>query len=195
MAVSCAAPLKSTTELELKLVPFTVNVKVGPPAVTVFGDNVVIVGTGLFTVKVAEFDVPPPGVGLVTVTGKVPAVVTSVDRIVAETCVEFWNEVARATPLKFTVEVETKLVPVTVRVNAPEPAKVFVGAMVVIVGTGLLAPVIVKVTEFDVPPPGAGVTTVTAGVPAIESHLRMPWFSRHRSNSPPTRRQSWFRSR
>ena len=39
------------------------------------------------------------------------------------------------------------------------------------VGTGLLpAEVMVKVSELDVPPPGAGVTTVTAAVPAEDTN-------------------------
>ena len=44
-----------------------------PPAVAEDGLRVVRVGTGLLTVKLTALEVPPPGVGLKTVTGKVPA--------------------------------------------------------------------------------------------------------------------------
>ena len=50
-----------------------------------------------------------------------------------------------------------------VRTKSDPPAVVEVGLMLVVVGTGLL---IVNVWEPDVPPPGAGLKTVTAIVPA-----------------------------
>jgi hypothetical protein len=76
-AVSCAAltkivarvfPLKLTVEFVTNPVPFTVRVKATPPAVVLDGERVVMVGKGLFTMKLTAFDVPPPGVGFVTVT-------------------------------------------------------------------------------------------------------------------------------
>lgn len=76
--VTRARPLKLTTELLLKFVPLTVSTNVGSPAVTLGGEIVVIVGTGLLIVKSrAGADVPPPGVGFVTVTGTTPAVTSS----------------------------------------------------------------------------------------------------------------------
>ena len=58
----------------------------------------------------------------------------------------------------------TKFVPFTVRVKAASPAVLLVGEIVAVVGTGLL---IVNVKAgVEVPPPGAGLTTVTSGVPA-----------------------------
>jgi hypothetical protein len=51
-----------------------VNVCAPVPVVAEGGESIVIVGTGLFTVKLTEFDAPPPGAGFVTTTGKVPAV-------------------------------------------------------------------------------------------------------------------------
>lgn len=72
-----AAPLNFTTEVETKFVPLTVSVNAAPPAVALVGESEVIVGTGLFTVKLVAAEVPPPGAGLVTVTGKVPAVAMS----------------------------------------------------------------------------------------------------------------------
>ena len=60
-----------------------------------------------------------------------------------------------------------KLVPFTVKVKADPPAVALTGLMVVVVGTGLLATVIVNVWALEVPPPGAGVKTVTVAVPAV----------------------------
>jgi hypothetical protein len=68
-------------------------------------------------------------------------------------------------PLKSTDELEIKFVPVTVNVNAPEPAAAFAGEILVIVGTGLLVAVTLKLTQFDNPPAGAGFATTTVGLP------------------------------
>ena len=57
-----------TVEPEAKFVPVTVSVNAAPPAVAELGERLVMVGRGLFTVKVTEFDAPPPGAGLVTTT-------------------------------------------------------------------------------------------------------------------------------
>jgi hypothetical protein len=54
------------------LVPFTVSVNAAPPVVALAGDIEVIVGTGLFIGSVSAPDVPPPGLGLVTVMFTVP---------------------------------------------------------------------------------------------------------------------------
>ena len=68
-----------------------------------------------------------------------------------------------AVPLKFTTDEATKLVPFTVSVKAAPPADALVGESEVIVGTGLFT----ANAEFaDVPPPGAGLVTVTLNVPA-----------------------------
>ena len=75
-------PLKRTTEPAKKFVPLTVNVKLIPPAETLVGESVVIVGTGtVVTEKLTGVDVPPAGVGLSTVTGNVPIAAMSVARI------------------------------------------------------------------------------------------------------------------
>ena len=63
-----------------------------------------------------------------------------------------------------TVEPETKLEPITVRVNAEPPAVTLAGDSEVNAGTGLF---IVKVCPPEVPPPGAGLNTVTVAVPAV----------------------------
>ena len=134
-----ALALMLTTELGMKFVPFTVSVNAPEPAATPVGDNVVIVGTGLLpavTLKLTEFDAPPPGVGFVTTTSGVPALATSAARIDAVTCVELTNAVVLLAPPKLTVAPFTKFVPFTVSVNPATPAVTPVGDKLVIVGTG-----------------------------------------------------------
>ena len=118
----------------------------------------------MLTVKVCAFDVPPPGVGFTTVRLNMPPVVRSLAGIEAVTCVELTNVVVRGEPLKFTIDVETKLVPFTVMVKAASPTFLLVGEMLVVVGTGLFT---VRTCGFDVPPPGAGLMTVTGNEPPI----------------------------
>jgi hypothetical protein len=115
-------------------------------------------------VNVCAFDVPPPGVGFTTVMEAVPPVAIRDAGTVAVSCVEETNVVVSAVAFHFTVEVETKFVPLTVKVNCGLPAVAQVGLIAVVVGTGLL---MVNVTAFDVPPPGAGFTTVTEAVPVF----------------------------
>jgi hypothetical protein len=70
----------------------------------------------------------------------------------------------RGLPFHWIVDVETKFEPVTVRVKPDVPATTAFGVTDAIAGTGLS---IVKVRGLDVPPPGAGVETVTDAVPAV----------------------------
>ena len=114
-------------------------------------------GAGFPTENEADVEVPPPGVGFVTVTGKLAALLISDARMAAVNCVGPTKVVTRATLLNFTAEELTKFVPFTVNVKAPEFTSFDVGDKVVIVGTGLLT---LKPTELEVPPPGAGLTTV-----------------------------------
>ncbi len=85
-AVSCvelikvvvrAEPPKFTTEFVTKFVPLTVSVKTPSPTFLLVGEMLVVVGAGLLTVNVCALEVPPPGVGFVTVMLNVPAVVRS----------------------------------------------------------------------------------------------------------------------
>ena len=64
-----SAPFTRTMAPLTKLPPFTVNVNPAPPTSTDEGARLLIDGTGLPTVKDVDVDVPPPGAGLVTVTG------------------------------------------------------------------------------------------------------------------------------
>jgi hypothetical protein len=77
--------------------------------------------------------------------------------------VEETNVVVRFNPFQRTTEPATKPLPLTVSVNPAPPAVVEVGLRLVVAGTGLL---IVKVRTLEVPPPGAGLNTVTWAVPA-----------------------------
>ena len=67
-----------------------------------------------------------------------PAVTTSVTRIVAFNCVLLTNVVARFVPFHRTTEVETKLVPLTVRGNPAAPASTLLGASELTAGIGLV---------------------------------------------------------
>ena len=77
-AVNCVAltnvvvrllPFHCTTALFSKLLPFTVNVNAGPPAIAEFGTSEDSAATGVVTLKKNVFDVPPPGAGFTTITG------------------------------------------------------------------------------------------------------------------------------
>ncbi|PYM61190.1 MAG: hypothetical protein DME11_23725 [Candidatus Rokuibacteriota bacterium] len=72
-------PFQRTTDVMAKFVPVVVSVNGAPPANALLGAIELRVGTGFVAVivNVTELDVPPPGVGLKTVTGDVPAVAMS----------------------------------------------------------------------------------------------------------------------
>jgi hypothetical protein len=159
-------PFQFTVEVVTKLEPFRVRVKAGPPAMALAGTNgKVIAGIGLLQVNVCALEVPPPGVGLKTVTVAVPPTVQSEAGTVACSCVAVWETIARLAPFHMTWEEGTKLVPVTVRVKAGPNAVTLAGESgEVVVGTGLLT---VKLIAAEVPPPGVGVKTVTGKIPAV----------------------------
>jgi len=68
-------------------VPVTVSVNTAEPALMLFGESALIVGTGLFapvmTLKFTRFDWPPPGIGFDTATVGSPVLATSLARIAA----------------------------------------------------------------------------------------------------------------
>ena len=88
-------------------------------------------------VKLAVPDVPPPGVGLKTVTCAVPALVKSVAGICAVNCVALTKVVVRSCPFHFTRELLIKPVPLIVSVKAALPACAAFGFRFVIAGSGL----------------------------------------------------------
>ena len=108
--------------------------------------------------KVAELEVPPPGVALNTVTVLVPEVSMSLLEIEAVIWVEDTKVVVRFDPFHLTTEVGVKPLPLTVRVKAPLFLVREEGLKLDMAGSGLLT---VKVWELEVPPPGLELTTVT----------------------------------
>jgi hypothetical protein len=76
------------------------------------------------------------------------------------------NTVGRSLPFHRTTELATKFEPFTDKVKAWPPTGAQLGTRELIMGTGFVPPVMVKFAAFDVPPPGAGLVTVTATVPA-----------------------------
>src|SRR4029077_9096927 len=84
--------------------------------------------------------------GLRTVTAAVPAVATSAAPIAAVSCVVLTKVVGRAAPFQLTVAPETKLLPVTVSVNAGLPAATLDGLSAAIAGPGAPAPVATRHT-------------------------------------------------
>lgn len=88
------------------------------PTGAVVGEMDVSVGTGLLIVKLTEFDAPPPGVGLLTVTGITAADGSSVATMLAVMVVPPLETVPTLfVPLKLTIAPVTKFVPVTVNVE------------------------------------------------------------------------------
>jgi hypothetical protein len=157
-----ALPFHCTAEVGAKLLPVTVSMKLALPVTAELGLNSVIFGGGTLIAKFTAFDVPPPGAGFVTVTVAVLTVAMSAADMAACKLVFETNVVARALPFHCTVEEAMKFVPVTVNTKPASPAKAALGPSDTPVGVGLL---IVKVSAPEVPPPGAGVKTVTIAVP------------------------------
>jgi hypothetical protein len=121
-----------------KPVPVRVNVKAAPPAVAEVGAIDVSAGAEPLIANMRVPDVPPPGAGFVTVTVAVPAVAISAAVITAVSFVALTKVVVLAAPLNFTTDVDTKPVPLTVRVKAAPPAVALAGEREVSVGAGLL---------------------------------------------------------
>jgi hypothetical protein len=171
--VVSATPFHSTTVPAMKLLPVSIRVNDAPPAVAEFGVREPNVGTGFgpVTVNVCPAEVPPPGVGLKTVTEAVPAVAISEAGTAAVNWVALTNVVVKATPFHCTTEPATKFVPAIVRVKAGPPAVAVVGEIKPEVGTGLS---IVNERGLDVPPPGVGVKTVTEAVPRWQGRRPEP---------------------
>ncbi|KKU66135.1 MAG: hypothetical protein UX90_C0001G0194 [Candidatus Wolfebacteria bacterium GW2011_GWD2_47_17] len=125
----------------------------------------VMVGVLYLTTNAAlVVDVPPPGVGLVTVTVEVPVLARSVVVTVISSVVELTNAVVRALPFQFATEPETNCCPVTVTVVVASPMNASFGESVVTTGTRLRT---TKLCPLEVPPPGVGLKTVIVEVPAV----------------------------
>ena len=117
------------------------------------------------TLNAAGKDVPPPGAGFVTVTMGVAVVARSAAVTATDSWVGLTNVVVRDCPPNLAVAVRMKLLPDTPSEKAADPAGVEAGESADIVGVGLVE--IKNVEVLDVPPPGAGFTTVTDAVPPV----------------------------
>jgi len=126
----------------MKLVPLTVSVNAGPPAVAEGGERLVTVGAGLLMVNGSELDVPNSAC---TVIFTVPATAISDAGMVAVNCVPLPLPCAEMTvepPLagcqltarQGAAKHWKRLVPLTVSVNAGPPAVVEGGERLVMTG-------------------------------------------------------------
>jgi hypothetical protein len=131
-----AVPFHRTTEDGTKFQPSSVRVKALVPATALLGIRNHSMGTGFSMVKVSGVVLPPPGVGLKTVTSAVPPVAISLAVMRAPNWALLKNNVVRSLPFQRTTEVKTKLEPSTVRGKPGQPAVALVGEMEVSVGTG-----------------------------------------------------------
>lgn len=73
------------------------------------------------------FDVPPPGLGLETVTAAVAGIAISEAPTAAVSCELLTKVVGRGLLFQFTTELETKPLPVTVNVNPAPPGTALAG--------------------------------------------------------------------
>lgn len=85
---------------------------------------------------------------------------------------------ARAVPLHRTCDAEINPDPFTVRLNAVDPATTLEGDKDAREGAGLGAGLSVKLCAAEVPPPGAGVSTVTLATPAAPRSEAGTWACR-----------------
>jgi hypothetical protein len=95
----------------------------------------------------------------------------SLARRVTCSCVLLMRKELRTLPFAVPSDLETNPVPFTVMARVLLPAKTPVGEIEVTTGTGLFTGLMVSVSELEVPPPGAGVTTRTVIVPGNRMSL------------------------
>jgi hypothetical protein len=158
--VASAVASKLTTELGRNPVPFTTKLKSLLPATILLGVRLAMVGEGSTTVKVFGLVAVPPGVNTVT-RPLVPPVGTTNVSVAASITVKLPTLI----PLSSTVLVPVRLVPVTVTVVPTSP---LAGVREASVGAGV---VMVNAAGADVPPPGAGLVTLTPAVAAVARAL------------------------
>ena len=138
-----------------KFEPVTVSVKALPAAKVELGFRPEIAGAGLLMVNVAE---PLTAILLLTVIVAVPAVAISAAVMAAVSWLLLTKLVVRSLPFHLTVLPLGKPDPFTVSVNPAEPAVADEG---LIFDSVALVVFMVKGSELEVPPLGAGLKTVT----------------------------------
>jgi hypothetical protein len=147
--------------------PVPVIMSVTSPSPTVTGDGLkeLICGNGFNTLKESDPLVPPPGVGVFTVTGCEPAVASNDALTLAVSCVALTKVVVSAVPSNWMLESATNEEPLRVSASAEEPAMTLAGIRLMAVGAGFNT-----VNEAEVvPPPGPGFETTRVSVPAVAS--------------------------
>src|SRR5439155_1675655 len=102
--VDRSLPFHRTTDEAMKFVPVAVRVNPAPPATALLGEIELSVGTRLLIVNVHALELPPPGVGLKTVTGAVPAVAMSAAVTWACSWVLLTKVVVRSAPFQRTTD-------------------------------------------------------------------------------------------
>ena len=161
--VGRADPFHNATELDSNPVPIIIIVA-GAPGRTVRGEMEVIAAVGLVTLKVAAGDVPPPGVGFCVVIELAELPLRAAAGTVAFTSVALTKVVVSVVVLK-TITVDDKNpVPVMSNGVSPDPATTLAGVILLMAGVGSLTE---KSSAADVPPPGAGFTTVSLATAAV----------------------------
>jgi hypothetical protein len=131
--------LTVTTALDAKPDPLIASTRLSNPVVLVAGEKE-LSAKAPDTTKLVCAEVPPPGLGLVTAIGYVPAVARSAAASEAVSCEALTKVVARAVPPKVTVEAWTKPLPFTVTVWAGLPAAAWLGDTLLMDGAGLGEP-------------------------------------------------------
>src|SRR5215469_1942867 len=127
-----------------------------------FRDDAVGFGlSGPVIAKLTEGE-PTTRLGVNTATLPEPTAAILLAGTDAVSWVAFTNVVASTVPFQVTGSLAAKLLPLMVRVKAAPPALVLAGESEAIAGASGRNGSIVKPTAVEVPPPGAGFTTVTS---------------------------------
>jgi hypothetical protein len=121
-------------------------------------------GVGTLMAKAMELDEAP--LGGCTLTEAEPELAIKLAGTTAESCIPEPSVVVRAEPFQSTASPETKLLPLTVRVNVEPPAVALVGDSEVTIGAGAL---MAKAMELDEAPLGG--CTLTEAKPELAIKL------------------------
>ena len=154
--------------------PITERTKAPPPAAACAGISELIVGagkdTGAVMVKGRELELIA---ALETKTVAVPREAVSAYVMAALSCVPLMNVVGRGEPFQFRTESLVKVVPVAAVTVSVKPDGLQYGVEAICVvdaeSDAMARGGIKKEIALDVPPPGAGVNTVTDADPADET--------------------------
>jgi hypothetical protein len=142
-------------EVGTNLVPVTVRIKAGPPAMVEVGERLEFVGAGLLIVRVSAFEEAP----LVSaVTCAIPAKAMSVAGMAAVSRVAETKVVGRLLPFHWTTDDPLmNPVPFTVRVKAAPPAVRVVGLRLVSVAASARPIVSTAARRRNTHPASAGM--------------------------------------